>query len=36
LRPRNPQFPVELARIEHARSYGDYIVGRVCHVALEV
>ncbi len=36
MRPRNPQFPVELARIEHARSYGDYIVGRVCHVALEV
>jgi Cro/C1-type HTH DNA-binding domain len=36
MRPRNPQFPVELARIERARSYGDYIVGRVCHVALEV
>jgi hypothetical protein len=36
LRPRNPQMPVELTRIEHARSYGDYIVGRVCHVALEV
>ena len=36
MRPRNPQFPVELARIEHPRSYGDYIVGRVCHVALEV
>jgi len=36
LRPRNPQFPVELARIERAKSYGDYIVGRVCHVALEV
>jgi hypothetical protein len=36
LRPRNPQLPVELTRIEHAKSYGDYIVGRVCQVALEV
>ena len=36
LRPRNPQLPVELARIERSRSYSDYIVGRVCHVALEV
>ena len=36
LRPRNPQLPVELARIDPARSYSDYIVGRVCHVAIEV
>jgi len=36
LRPRNPQLPVELAHMERARSYCDYIVGRVCHVALEV
>jgi len=36
LRPRNPELPVELARINRARSYCDYIVGRVCHVAIEV
>ena len=36
LRPRNPQLPVELAHIDRARSYSDYIVGRVCHVAIEV
>jgi len=36
LRPRNPELPVEMARIERAQTYGDYIVGRVCHVALEV
>ncbi len=36
LQPRNPQLPVELARINRSRSYSDYIVGRVCHVAIEV
>ncbi len=36
LRPQNPQHPVELVRIERGRSYSDYIVGRVCHVAFEV
>src|SRR5271165_3378681 len=36
LRPRNPELPVELARINRARSYCDYVVGRVCHVAIEV
>jgi hypothetical protein len=36
LRPRNPLLPVELARIDRAKSYSDYIVGRVCHVAIEV
>jgi transcriptional regulator with XRE-family HTH domain len=36
LRPRNPELPVELARINRTRSYSDYMVGRVCHVALEV
>lgn len=36
LRPRNPQYAVELVRIAHARSYHDYIVGRVCHVGFEV
>jgi len=36
LRPRNPQYPVELVRIDRGRSYHDYIVGRVCHVGFEV
>src|SRR5271167_4709701 len=36
LRPRNAQLSVELARINRAKSYCDYVVGRVCHVAFEV
>ena len=36
LRPRNPQYAVELVRIAHGRSYHDYIAGRVCHVGFEV
>jgi hypothetical protein len=36
VRPRNPQLPVEVTRINRTRSYSDYVVGRVCHVALEV
>ncbi len=36
LRPQAPQHSVELVRIEHGRSYHDYIVGRVCHVGFEV
>jgi hypothetical protein len=36
LRPKNPQYPVELVRVERGRSYSDYIVGRVCHVAFEI
>jgi len=36
LRPRDPQQAVEVLRIERGRSYSEYIVGRVCHVGLEV
>ena len=36
LRPQDPQRSVELLRIDHGRSYHDYIVGRVCHVGFEV
>jgi len=36
LRPQNPQYSVELVRIERGRSYHDYIVGRVCYVGFEV
>ncbi len=36
LRTRDPRQEVEMLRIERGRSYSDYIVGRVCHVGLEV
>ncbi len=36
LRPHNPQLPVEVARIGRGGNYCDHIVGRVCHIALEV
>jgi len=36
LRPREPRQPIEIVRIEPGRSYSDYIVGRICHVGLEV
>jgi hypothetical protein len=34
--PHNPRYAVELVRIEHGRNYSEYIVGRVCHVGVEV
>ena len=36
LRPREPRQPIEVVRIAPGRSYFDYIVGRVCHIGLEV
>ena len=36
LRPYGAQQPVEIIRLARGRSYADYIVGRVCHVGLEV
>jgi hypothetical protein len=36
LRPRDPQQEVEMLRIERGRGYSQYIVGRVCHVGVEV
>ena len=36
VQPRNPDFLVELARIDGARGYSDYLIGRACHIALEV
>jgi len=36
LRPREPRQPIEVIPIERGRTYADYIVGRVCHVGLEV
>ena len=36
LRPREPRDPIEVVRIEPGRSYSDYIVGRICHVGMEL
>jgi hypothetical protein len=36
LRPREPRQPIEVIQIPRGKSYADYIVGRVCHVGLEV
>jgi hypothetical protein len=36
LRPREPRAPVEVVRIEPGRTYSDYIVGRICHVGMEL
>jgi transcriptional regulator with XRE-family HTH domain len=35
LRPHNQAYPVDVIAIEEGKSYADYIVGRVCHVAIE-
>ena len=36
LRPHNAEWPVELVEIGVGRSFSEYIVGRVCHVAFAV
>ena len=36
LRPHNPEWPVELVEIGMGKSFAEYIVGRVCHVAFAV
>jgi hypothetical protein len=35
LRPHNPDWPVELIEIGFGKSFAEYIVGRVCHIAVE-
>lgn len=35
LRPHNQAYPVEVLAIEEGRTFADYIVGRVCHIAIE-
>lgn len=35
LRPHNTDYPVEVLEVEEGRTYADYIVGRVAHVAIE-
>jgi hypothetical protein len=36
LRPHNPDWPVELVEIAHGKGFPEYIVGRVCHIAVDV
>jgi transcriptional regulator with XRE-family HTH domain len=36
LRPHNPSFSLEVITMEDGRTAADYIVGRVCHAAIEV
>ena len=36
LRPHNPEWPVELVEIGTGRSFAEYIIGRVCHLAFAV
>jgi transcriptional regulator with XRE-family HTH domain len=36
LRPQNPEYPVEVQRIEEGKTFAELIVGRVAHVAMEV
>ena len=35
LRPQNPSYPVDLIEVEEGKTFADYLVGRVCHVAIE-
>lgn len=35
LRPQNQEYPVDVVPIEEGKTFGDYIVGRVCHVEIE-
>jgi transcriptional regulator with XRE-family HTH domain len=36
VRPTDPQQEVDMLRIERGRKYSEYIVGRICHLELEV
>lgn len=35
LRPHNQAYPVSVIHVEEGKTYADYIVGRICHVAIE-
>ena len=35
LRPHNQAFAVDVVTMEEGKSFADYIVGRVCHVAID-
>jgi phage repressor protein C with HTH and peptisase S24 domain len=35
LRPHNQGHPVDLIPVEEGKDYRDFIIGRVCHLAVE-
>lgn len=35
LRPHNQAYPVDVISIEEGKTFADYVVGRICHVAIE-
>jgi len=36
LRPHNQSYPVAVIPIDEGKPFADYIIGRICHVAIEV
>ncbi len=36
MRPHNPSYPIEVITLEDGQNPGDHIVGRVCHVGIEM
>jgi phage repressor protein C with HTH and peptisase S24 domain len=36
LRPHNPAYPVEVMSLEEGQRPADYLIGRVCHVGMEI
>ncbi|HYY70360.1 MAG TPA: S24 family peptidase [Terriglobales bacterium] len=35
LKPHNPAYPADVIEVEEDKTFADYVVGRVCHVAVE-
>ena len=35
LRPHNQNYPVDVISMDKGKNFSDYIIGRVCHVAIE-
>lgn len=36
LRPQNPAYPVEVLAMDRSKTPADYLLGRVCHVGMEL
>ncbi len=35
LRPHNQAYPVSVIKVEEGKTFADYIVGRICHIAID-
>jgi hypothetical protein len=35
LRPHNQSSPIEVVTMDDRKTAADYLIGRICHVALE-